>query len=219
MRMAVVLIAVTVACGLAVGEPVFVADFEGAEDGGPVGWSFERQRGDCSGEWDRAEPPPGGSSIRCDVTENAAARATWTCTRRIALKPDTAYRLSFRVMLGDVSEGSKGAYVILYENGEPSPDFWHMSRFMRGTQDRHEREISFITRPDASWGRLQCRLWECTGHAWFDDIAIEQIDRDEVRVQGAGAPLVLPEDEADQGRRLRQEDMLSCDELPAVFSR
>lgn len=175
------------------GEVVYRADFN---DGRLEGWRFLNQRGECSGEWDASEPSgEGAGSLRCDVPEDAAARATWAAPR-IELKPDTAYRLSFRVMLGDISSGSRGAYVILYENGEPSPDFWHMTGYMRGSQDWHERELTFVTRDDCTWGELQLKLWECTGHAWFDDIVIEEIHADEVdQAQAEAGRLVVPDDD------------------------
>ncbi|MGC9318117.1 MAG: hypothetical protein ACP5KN_08790 [Armatimonadota bacterium] len=174
------------------GQPIFHADFEGEGDA-PAGWQFAQVRGECSGAWDHSEPPD-GSSIRCDVREDDSARASWICTERIELEPDTAYRLRLRVMLGDISEGARGAYVILYEDGVEAPDHWHMTPYMRGSRDWHDRELTFITRPDTSWAKLQCKLWECTGHAWFDDIVIERIPREEADEE-ASALLQLPEDD------------------------
>ncbi len=175
------------------GEVIYEADFN---DGAPDGWRFANQRGECSGEWDGTEPPgEEAGSLRCDVPEDASARATWIAPR-IDLKPSTTYRLSFRVMLGDISEGPRGAYVILYENGEPSPDFWHMTGYMRGSRDWHERELVFTTRDDCEWGALQLKLWECTGYAWYDDIVLEEMAPGEARpAETASGRLVLPEDD------------------------
>ncbi len=191
------LIVCACAAAASAGEVIFRADFaDGVPGARARGWRFLNQRGECSGEWDAAEPPgETAGSLRCDVPEDASARATWAAPR-IELKPATSYRLSCRVMLGDVSEGSKGAYVILYENGEPSPDHWHMTPFMKGSRDWHERELIFTTREDCEWGELQLKLWECTGFAWFDDVTIEELAPGEA----PGAPvepgrLVLPEDD------------------------
>ncbi|MEA3400742.1 MAG: hypothetical protein U9R79_05785 [Armatimonadota bacterium] len=186
------LMVVLVAAASCGAQPVFRADFE-SEGEAPSGWRFAQVRGECSGAWDHSEPA-GGSSIRCDIPEDASARASWICTKRIELQPDTAYRLRLRVMLGDISEGAKGAYVILYEDGVEAPDHWHMTPFMRDSQDWHDRELTFVTRPDTTWARLQCKLWECTGHAWFDDIVIERIPREEAQAEPS-ALLHLPQDD------------------------
>lgn len=191
--MLVCALTITTACAGFAAEVVFQADFD---EGAPEGWRFMNQRGGCSGEWDPSEPPgDAAGSLRCDVPEDVSARATWGAPR-IELNPATSYRLSFRVMLGDISDGAKGAYVILYQNGEPSPDFWHMTGFMKGSRDWHDRELIFTTREDTTWGELQLKLWECTGHAWFDDVTIEELGPGEVRSAEARAGrLVLPEDD------------------------
>lgn len=179
----------TTALAACAGEVVFSADFS---DGQPEGWRFLSQRGECSGEWDGSEPPgEEAGSLRCAIAEDLTARATWAAPR-IDLKPSTTYRLTFRVMLGDISEGPRGAYVILYENGEPSPDFWHMTGYMEGSRDWHERDLIFTTRDDCTWGELQLKLWECTGYVWYDDVTIEEIGPGEARQAGR---LVLPEDD------------------------
>ncbi len=180
-------------CVTAAAETVFEADFN---DGAPEQWRFLNQRGECSGEWDPNEPPgPEAGSLRCDIPEDDSARPTWAAPR-IDLKPATSYRLSYQVMLGDISDGAKGAYAILYENGEPSPDFWHMKSFMKGSRDWHEREMIFTTRDDCTWGELQLKLWECTGHAWFDDVTIEELGPGEVQTaRRQEGRLVLPEDD------------------------
>ncbi len=174
-------------------QPVFEAHFDPDEGDTPEGWRFLNQRGKCSGAWDRTEPPPDGGSIRCDIPEDVTARATWAAPR-IELKGNTAYRLRLRVMLGEVTEGAKGAYVILYEDGVPAPDHWHMTGFMRGSQDWHERELTFVTRPETTWGELQCKLWECTGYAWFDDIVLEEVDRAEATPVQTAALVPPPDD-------------------------
>lgn len=186
-------LALTTALAACAGEVVFSADFD---DGQPEGWRFLNQRGECSGAWDATEPPgEEAGSLRCDLPTDETARATWAAPR-IELKPATAYRLRFRVMLGDISEGARGAYVILYENGEPAPSHWHMTGYMRGSRDWHEQELTFTTRDDCSWGELQLKLWECTGYAWFDDVTIEELGPGEAQAAEAEAGrLVLPEDD------------------------
>lgn len=192
-------LAVTVACLatsllVARAQPVFEAHFDAGVGEMPEGWRFLNQRGDCAGVWDRTEPPgEGAGSIRCDIPTDAGARATWAAPR-IEVKGGTAYRLHFRVMLGEVAEGPKGAYVILYEDGVPAPDHWHITDFLRGSQDWHRRELTFTTRPETTWIELQCKLWETTGYAWFDDIVLEEIDPDEVATVASKA-LVPPHDD------------------------
>jgi len=193
MRSVLTCLLIALATTMAGAQPAFEEHFEQGEADAPAGWRFLNQRGTCSGAWDRTEPPPDGASIRCDVPDDETARATWVAPR-IELKGDAAYRLRFRMMLGEVSEGAKGAYVILYEDGVPAPDHWHMTGFMRGSQDWHECEMTFITRPETTWGELQCKLWECTGYAWFDDIVIEEIDRSGVG-RASTAELVPPADD------------------------
>jgi len=170
--------------------------FEEHFDDGPGDWSFLNQRGECSGEWDATEPPgEQAGSLRCGITDDLSARATWEAPR-IDLKPATTYRLTFRAMLGDISEGGRGAYVILYQNGNPAPDFWHMTGYMIGSRDWHERELIFTTREDTEWARLQLKLWEATGYVWYDDVKIEELGPGEVRSAEARAGrLVLPEDD------------------------
>ncbi len=180
MRLPLCLLALILCIGTAFAEPVFMADFEAATDGVPDGWTFVNQRGECSGEWDDSEPLPNGHSIRLDTTADATARATWAPTQRIALQPETAYRLSFNIMLA-TSGGGKGAYIIAYENGVEAPANWHMGRFMNGAQDWHEESFTFKTLPDCEWIKLQCKLWESPGFAWFDDITIEEIPEDEIQ--------------------------------------
>lgn len=174
-------------------ETIFSADFAGQTTA--EGWQFANQRGQASGEFDATEPPEQPGSIRCDIPADNSARTTWVAPR-IELKPNTAYRLRFRVMLGDIGNGSRGAYVILYENHVQDAEHWHMTPYMRGSRDWHDREIVFITREDTTWGRLECKLWGVTGHAWFDDIVLEEISRDELQLEDArGGRLVLPEDD------------------------
>ncbi len=149
--------------------------FEEATDGQPVGWSFQANRGAVSGAWDASEPA-GGHSIRLEVTE-AGGRATWSYGPRLPLKPDTTYRLQVRVMRVDVQPGGR-AYAILYENGVETPASWHVTSFLDGTQDWQTYTLSFRTRADASWARLQCKLWEAPGYAWFDDLLLEAVGPD-----------------------------------------
>lgn len=112
------LLILTCAAAATAGEVIFREEFT---DGLPDGWRFLNQRGDCAGEWDASEPPGvSAGSLRCDLPVDASARATWAAPR-IDLKPSTSYRLSFRVLLGDIVDAGRGAYVILYENGEPAP--------------------------------------------------------------------------------------------------
>ncbi len=187
------IICLAVALSIAGAQPVFEARFDSGAGEAPEGWRFLNQRGECSGAWDRAEPPDNGGSLRCDIPADATARATWAAPR-IELKGGAAYRLRLRVMLGEVTEGAKGAYVILYEDGVPAPDHWHMTGFMRGSQDWHERELTFVTRPETTWGELQCKLWECTGYAWFDDIVLEEIDPAEAETVETTALVPPPDD-------------------------
>ncbi len=166
----------TLACCLlssvALAAPVFEEHFQEGEGNAPAGWQFLQQRGECAGVWDRTEPP---ESIRLDVDEDATARATWSHVGKIAIKPSTAYRLSVRIMRAGVSPEGK-VYVIAYEDGVEAPDHWHVVGYYSGTRDWHTYEVPFVTRPDASWLSLQCKLWYSTGHAWFDDLALEEID-------------------------------------------
>ncbi len=162
---------------LATAQTVWQEGFEQAREGLPVGWSFAATRGAVSGAWDATEPA-GGHSIRLQVKE-AGGRATWMYGERLPLKPDTAYRLRLKAMRIGVGQGGR-AYVILYENGVEAPASWHISPFLDGTQDWQTLSITFRTRPDASWGRLQCKLWEAPGYAWFDDLALEEIAPDAV---------------------------------------
>lgn len=178
MRLALgLLLAVMPLAGLRA-DPMFTADFERATDGVPDGWVFQRTRGECSGAWDAAEPPPAGHSIRLDVPHDATARATWHYANKIPAAPETCYRLRLQVMLA--IPGATGAYVIVYENGVEAPANWHMTQRMGGLQDWHEVVLTFKTRPDCEWLRLQCKLWHAVGHCWFDDIVIEPIPETEM---------------------------------------
>lgn len=187
--LAPVLLAVSVSA-----QTVFLEDFEAGADGTLARWSFQQARGQCAGIWDESEPTPAGRSVRLDITADATARATWYCTEKIAVEPDTGYELTFRLMIADVAAGSKGAYLIVYENGYEAPSHWHMDRFQRGSQDWHPRRLTFITRPDTTWLKLQCKLWETTGHAWFDDIAIRRIERDQVDAESSQTAWLPVED-------------------------
>lgn len=160
--------------GLASAAPVFEEDFETGAGSVPANWSFAQQRGVCAGAWDATEPPPSGRSIRLDITDDPTARATWTYRPRIEVKPSTAYRLTVRVLLADVDPSAK-AYVILYENGLEDPAHWHHTPFWAGSRDWHTYTLDFTTGPEATWLRLQCKLWEGTGHAWFDHLKLEEL--------------------------------------------
>ncbi|MCE5241535.1 hypothetical protein LLH23_23980 [bacterium] len=162
---------------LAVGQTAWQEGFEQAQGGQPIGWSFSATRGAVSGAWDASEPA-GGHSIRLEVKE-AGGRATWIYGPRLPLKPSTCYRLQFRVMRVNVQARGR-AYVILYENGVEAPASWHVSPYLGGTQDWQTCTVTFRTRPDASWGRLQCKLWEAPGYAWFDDLVLEEISPDAI---------------------------------------
>ncbi len=155
---------------------VYRADFEGKGEGAPPGWQFAAQRGECAGAWDAAEPA-GGRSLRLRIREDAAARATWTCAEKIPLRPSTAYRLSARVLYATKGAGAR-AYLIAYENGVEAPDHWHVTPFLQGACDWRTYTITFRTRADCEWLRLQCKLWHGTGAAWFDDILLEALPDD-----------------------------------------
>ncbi len=156
---------------LAVAQPVWQEGFEQAREGRPVDWTFAATRGAVGGAWDDTEPA-GGHSIRLQVKE-LGGRATWTYGPRLTLKPATNYRLQLKVMRVNVQAGGR-AYLILYENGVEAPASWHVTPFLGGTQDWQTITLPFRTREDASWGRLQCKLWEAPGYAWFDDIVLEE---------------------------------------------
>lgn len=155
----------------AMAQVVWQENFEQGQDQ-PDNWSFGATRGAVSGAWDDAEPA-GGRSIRLQVSE-PAGRATWTYTPRLPLKPSTNYRLQLKVMRAGVEPAGR-AYLILYENGVEAPASWHVSPYLNGTQDWRAYDIIFRTRDDASWGRLQCKLWEAPGYAWFDDLVLEEL--------------------------------------------
>lgn len=191
---AAIIVCAVASLAIASAQPVFEARFDAGQGAAPEGWSFANQRGECSGAWDRSEPPgEGAGSIRCDIAEDITARATWTAPR-IAVRGGAAYRLRYRVMLGEIAEGGRGAYVILYEDGVQAPDHWHMTGYLRGSQDWHERELTFTTRPETTWIELQCKLWETTGYAWFDDLVLEEIDPAQVP-SAASKALVPPPDD------------------------
>ena len=175
MRTYLCLVAAAVA-GAALGQSIFTADFTPADGALPEGWQFISARGECSGVVDTTEPA-GGSSIRLDVPADETARATWAYAPRIAVQPETCYRLSFKVMLA--TPGGQGAYVIVYENGYEGPTHWHMTPRLGGMCDWHEQTITFKTRPDCEWLKLQCKLWEAVGSCWYDDLKIELIPEHE----------------------------------------
>ena len=183
---------VTALASFAFAEPPFKADFERGEGASPAGWQFLQQRGRCQGVWDPSEPPPGGRSIRMDIGDDATARATWTYAGKVAIKPSTSYRLCARIMLAEVASAAK-AYLIAYENGVQAATHWHMTPSLKGTRDWRTYEIRFTTRPDAAWLGLQCKLWDGAGHAWFDDIVLEELKPSEVIASLGQQPLLLCE--------------------------
>ncbi|MEN6547155.1 MAG: hypothetical protein ABFE07_14055 [Armatimonadia bacterium] len=177
-----VLLSGVAAVSSALAAPVLSEDFER----GQGEWRFSATRGNVSGVLDSTEPA-GGHSLRLDVTD-PAGRATWTYGPKIALKPSTAYRLQVKVMRVAVQPGGR-AYLILYEDGIEAPSHWHNTAYMSGTQDWQTQTVDFKTKPETSWARLQVKLWEATGYAWFDDVTIEELP--------AGTPPV----EVTQGQR------------------
>lgn len=153
-------------------QTVWQENFEQATDGQPAGWSFGATRGAVSGAWDASEPA-GSHSVRLEVKE-VGGRATWTYGDRLPLKPSTNYRLQVKVMRIGIQQGGR-AYVILYENGIEAPASWHVTPYWSGTQDWQAYALTFRTRADAKWGRLQCKLWEAPGYAWFDDLKLKEL--------------------------------------------
>ena len=166
------ILCVLAALSSATAQTTWQEGFEEAPQGQPAGWSFQATRGSVSGAWDASEPA-GGHSIRLQVNA-PGGRATWTYGPRLPLKPSTNYRFSFKAMRVGVPEGGR-AYVILYENGVETPACWHVSPYLSGTQDWKTYTMTFRTRADASWARLQCKLWEAPGYAWFDDLTLEEL--------------------------------------------
>ncbi len=156
------------------GAATYTADFEAGAGGAPEGWRFVQQRGKCAGKWDTLD---GSRCIRLSVADDPTARATWHCEQRVAVKPNTPYRLRVRVLVAEVGRAGR-AYVIAYENGVEAPSHWHTTPYLRGTQDWTEYSVQFSTRPDAEWLKLQCKLWYSTGYAWFDDLTIEELPPD-----------------------------------------
>ena len=169
---AVWLVCSLIPCGrTAQAAAVLNADFEAGMKGAPTGWRFAAQRGSCTGKWDRFD---GSRCLRMHIAEDVTARATWQYGPKIPMKGSTPYRLSVRVLVAEATEESK-AYVIAYEDGNESPSHWHHTRFLCGTQDWRTDTITFRTRPDTTWLKLQCKLWYGTGYAWFDDLVIEEL--------------------------------------------
>jgi hypothetical protein len=196
MRCLTVLVCLLAATAV-VAEPIVQDSFAGAGNGQPTGWRFSATRGDVRGSWDNTEPA-GGHSLRLEVSE-PSGRATFSRTDRLELKPDTAYRLQVKVMRIGVQPSGR-AYLILYENGLEDPAHWHTTPYLTGTQDWETYTVLFRTLPDTTWARVQCKLWDSTGYAWFDDLSIEELPPGaEAKVQVAqlqqptndGAPLQL----------------------------
>lgn len=155
-----------------VAQPVVQDSLAGATNGQPIGWRFSATRGEARGTWDDTEPA-GGHSLRLEVAE-PSGRATFSRTDRLELKPNTPYRLQVKVLRIGVQPPGR-AYLILYENGLEDPAHWHTTPYLTGTQDWETYAVLFRTRPDTTWARVQCKLWDSTGYAWFDDLSIEEL--------------------------------------------
>ncbi|NSW55997.1 MAG: hypothetical protein HPY44_08290 [Armatimonadetes bacterium] len=170
--------------------PIFQADFEPGPDGtAPEGWQFVSARGDCSGKLDTEHAFAGKQSARLAIPTDETARAHWRYGARIPIRPDTAYRLSARMMVVNVTGE---AYVIAYENGQEVPTHWHDTKHIGGSQDWREYAIEFKTRPDAEFLILICKLRHGTGYAWFDDLVIEETDPSRIAKPDVR---VIPEDD------------------------
>jgi hypothetical protein len=157
------------ALSAAAGPPILKESFEG--DTAPTGWRFAAARGTCTGRWDAENAFQSGHSLRLTIPEDATARAHWRYEPKIVLKPNTGYRLSFRLLTLNVTGH---AYAILYENGLEVPGHWHHTTKTAGSHDWEEHAISFRTREDASWARLILKLRYGSGYAWFDDVVLEE---------------------------------------------
>ena len=167
------------------------ADFEptAASREQPEDWLFARARGECAGKWDSEHQLSGKRSLRLAIPKDDTARAHWRYQPKIPLQPDTAYRLSMKIMAVNVTGE---AYAICYENGIEAPANWHVTRRAGGTHDWLEYGVEFVTRSDAQWLRLILKLRHGTGYAWFDDVKLEQID---ARSVGDGPVRVFPPDD------------------------
>lgn len=160
-------------CGLSHAQVVFRADFE-TEDrpGQPEGWVFQQVKGDCSGAWDDREAAVGTRSVRMSIAGGEDSVAHWHYQGRIPLKPSTRYRLTARIMVAEV-EGE--AYLIVYQNGGQDPQHWQITGRLRGTEDWREEVVEFRSRDDAEWLMMTAKLRFGAGHAWFDDITLEEL--------------------------------------------
>jgi hypothetical protein len=155
-----------------VADPILHDSFAAAANGQPTDWRFVASRGDVRGAWDNTEPA-GGHSLRLEVAD-PNGRATYTRADRLELKPDTTYRLQVKVMRIGV-EPPGHAYVILYENGLEDPAHWQVTPYLTGTQDWTTCSVVFRTHSDTAWARVQCKLWNSAGYAWFDDLTVEEL--------------------------------------------
>ena len=142
--------------------------FEEKTLGGVAGWKARAWRGKENARWSVASPGRTGKQCLSIGSENGSD-AAWTTT--VTVKPNTFYRLSGWIKTQDVRD-AVGALLNIQNMQDVRTDAvsgtrdWTRVSIVFQSEAVTELEINCLF---GGWGTL-------TGRAWYDDVALEQIN-------------------------------------------
>ena len=144
--------------------------FEGKAGDGVDGWKSRTWRGKETARWSVESPGRTAAKAKCvSIASEKGADAAWTTT--VTVKANTFYRLSGWIKTRDV-RGAVGALLNIQNMQEVR------TSAVSGTRD-WTRVATVFQSETATELEINCLFggWgTSTGQAWYDDIALEQVD-------------------------------------------
>ncbi|MGA2258734.1 MAG: carbohydrate binding domain-containing protein, partial [Thermoguttaceae bacterium] len=142
--------------------------FEETADSGVSGWKSRAWSGEKNAQW--SVKSPGRTGKRCiSIRSEKGADAAWSTT--VTVKPYTYYRLSGWIKTKDI-HGAVGALLNIQNMQQVRTDP------VAGTKDWTQVSTVFQS-AEATELEINCLFggWgTSTGQAWYDDVALEQVD-------------------------------------------
>ena len=110
--------------------------------------------------------------------ESKAKRAS--AVQRVALKSNTRYHISYVMKTEDIKAGPQGGAVIKFQFA-PGKQLWVPSPLISGTTDWTHYGTDFTTPAELDPNKvlMEVCIYDGTGKAWFDDVAIQELPQAE----------------------------------------
>lgn len=113
----------------------------------------------------------GGKSLKLNSTGGRLI-----VEQTIALKPDTKYHIGFYFKMEEIKQTADhgGVWVQLWEGKQ---NFWFPKAGYTGTCSWTRQGFDFTTSSETKQGGLRLQIMNAKGIAWFDDVAITELEK------------------------------------------